>query len=77
MKIKILFFGILSEEAAASDIEIEYSGDIEGLKAAVEEIYPSFKQYHYQVSLNRVIDRENRDLQDEDEVAFLPPFAGG
>jgi len=77
MKIKVLFFGILAEEAGSESLEIDYEGDIFGLKQMVEINYPSFGKYSYQVSLNRVIERNNVTLKEGDEVAFLPPFAGG
>jgi len=77
MKIKVLFFGILAEEAGSDNLEIDYEGDMTGLKKMVEINYPSFGKYSYQVSVNRVIERDNVILKEGDEVAFLPPFAGG
>ena len=77
MKLDLLFFGVLAEEAAASSINIEYTGDIKGLKAEVEKKYPSFAKFDYRVSVNKTLVNENLMLKDGDEVAFLPPFAGG
>jgi len=72
-----MFFGVLAEEAGCDRMDIDYSGDIKGLKQMVEINYPSFVKYSYQVSLNRVIEPNNIILKDGDELAFLPPFAGG
>lgn len=77
MKVKILFFGILAEVAGSDSIEIETGSDMDGLRGQVEKIYPEFTRYDYRVSVNRTMVRENVSLSDGDEVALLPPFAGG
>ena len=77
MKIKILFFGVLAEEAGAERIELETGSDLGGLKRQVEKMFPAFGRYDYRVSVNRTLVQDNISLSDGDEVALLPPFAGG
>ncbi|MEZ4999810.1 MAG: MoaD/ThiS family protein [Bacteroidales bacterium] len=77
MKIKILLFGVLAEEAGAERIELETGSDLDGLRSQVEKLYPPFSRYDYRLSVNRTLVQGNIALSDGDEVAFLPPFAGG
>jgi molybdopterin converting factor small subunit len=78
MNIKVLFFGVLAEECGNDSLEISYEGTLEGFRRAMEERFPSISRYSYRVSLNRVLEPGNDLLLKEgDEVAFMPPFAGG
>jgi molybdopterin synthase sulfur carrier subunit len=77
MKVKVLFFGVLAEKAGDEFTEIEGVKDIDSLKRVLLDKYPDFENYSYQISINRNISRENNKLSDGDELALLPPFAGG
>lgn len=78
MKIRVLFFGVLAEECGNDSLEVNYEGTLEGFRSAMEERFPSISRYNYRVSLNRVLEPGNEVLLNEgDEVAFMPPFAGG
>lgn len=77
MNIKVLFFGILAEKAGLS--EKIYSGiaDTDSLQVAVAADVIGLEGYRYIIAVNRQTVNENIKLNDGDEVAFLPPFAGG
>lgn len=78
MSIKILFFGALAEEVGNDSIDIEFTGNLDKLRNVVEERFPSISRYSYRMSVNRVLEPGNMVLLSEgDEVAFMPPFAGG
>ena len=77
MKTVILLFGVLAEEAGTSSIVSEYTGDLEGLKKEIEKDYPAFAGYDYKISVNKILADGNSMIKEGDEVAFLPPFAGG
>ena len=77
MKVTVLFFGVLSEVAGTGTkfyIDVE---SIEHLKIRISDDYPEMIHYTYRVSVNNEITDEDRPLKDGDEIAFLPPFAGG
>ena len=77
MKVTVLFFGVLSEVAGTGTkfyIDVE---SIEHLKIRISDDYPEMVHYNFRVSLNNEITEEDRPLKDGDEIAFLPPFAGG
>jgi molybdopterin synthase sulfur carrier subunit len=50
---------------------------LEDLKIRIGDDYPEMIHYSYRVSVNNEITNEDRLLSDGDEIAFLPPFAGG
>ena len=77
MKVKVLLFGILSEKAKASDIAFENVSDLNALLARIRVEYPEIKNMQHLVSINREVVKENKILNDGDEIALLPPFAGG
>ncbi|MCA1757362.1 MAG: MoaD/ThiS family protein [Bacteroidales bacterium] len=78
MNIKVLFFGVLADETGNDTIEIKYEGSLEGFRRTMEERFPSISRYSYRLSVNRVLEPGNTVLlKDGDEVAFMPPFAGG
>ena len=77
MKLNILLFGVLAEEAGSPKILIEGVHTLEELKEKVKKELPSLSKYSFQVSVNRDIVRGDLKLNENDEIAFLPPFAGG
>jgi molybdopterin synthase sulfur carrier subunit len=77
MKVKVLFFGVLSEVAATGIKIYENVNSIEHLKLRVSDDFPEIIHYNFRISLNNEITDTDSPLLDGDEVAFLPPFAGG
>ena len=77
MKVKVLFFGVLSEVAATGIKIYENVNSIEHLKLRISDDFPEIIHYNYRISLNNEITDSDSPLSDGDEVAFLPPFAGG
>jgi molybdopterin converting factor small subunit len=77
MKINVLFFGILTDIVKASSMQIEDVENIRQLKSWLWKNYPQTKDMDFQIALNKNIVDGKHDLNDGDEVALLPPFAGG
>ena len=76
-KMKILYFGVLSEIAGKSEENLDFSGQISELKNVLSEMYPEFAKQRFQVSLNQLIVEETQLVNPGDEIALLPPFTGG
>jgi len=77
MKVKVLFFGVLSEVAGTG---IQFYDDvktIEHLKLRISDDYPEIIHYKFNVSINNELINSDEALKNGDEIAFLPPFAGG
>ena len=77
MKTKVLLFGILADEAKRSMIEIENVTDTNVLLTEMKKINSVFSNSKYVVAVNKKIVSANQTLLENDEVALLPPFAGG
>jgi molybdopterin synthase sulfur carrier subunit len=76
---KINLYGMLAEAAATTKLEInDFRGkSIRDLRKVVEEKHPQLKNLTYKIAVNKKIVNEIETLNKTDEVAFLPPFAGG
>ncbi len=70
---------MLAEAAGTAQIEIDdFNGETLGdLRNAVESKFPQLKNKMYKIAQNRKLVNENEKLTEHDEIAFLPPFAGG
>ena len=78
MQLKLLFFGVLTDVIGVSDIEfVTNSSNVEKLNKSLHKDFPALKKYTYKIAVNQEIITEEKKLKDGDEVAFLPPFAGG
>lgn len=74
--VKVLFFGVLTELSGKREEEIEAT-NLNELRLLLQNKYPLLKDYSFLISVNYRVMHENVALNDGDELAFLPPFAGG
>jgi molybdopterin converting factor small subunit len=77
MKVKVLFFGVLTE---LTGTEIKFYEDVkslEHLKMRITDDFPEIIHYQFNVSLNNKLINSDSKLKNGDEVEFLPPFEGG
>jgi molybdopterin synthase sulfur carrier subunit len=80
MDIKIKYFGAVADVTGKSEERFPLeSGHISlfDLKSELETIYPEIKNLHYSVAINQSMSTENTNMKANDELALLPPFAGG
>jgi len=75
MTIKI--FGQLHDIVENSLIEIENAADTDELIQQLQLKYPALKISKYKVAVNKNIVQSNTALQQDAEIALLPPFSGG
>jgi molybdopterin converting factor subunit 1 len=76
-KIRVLFFGRLRDVVGTNEIIASDIKDIEDLKRYLFEKFPKLKGEIFSVALNYEIIHTNENLKDNDEVALIPPVAGG
>jgi molybdopterin synthase sulfur carrier subunit len=74
---KVLLFGVLADVAGESIIEIEIVNDVETMKQNVLSKFPLLNNYNFMIAINKEKIEGNIILKYEDEIALLPPFAGG
>ena len=77
MQVKVLFFGVLSEVAGTDFRHFRDVKSISDLKLRIVDDIPEIEHYNYRISLNNEIISNDKVLNDNDEVALMPPFAGG
>jgi molybdopterin converting factor small subunit len=77
MEVKVLFFGVLAEVAGSSGQNYGKVKSFNDLCQMIKKDYPEFENYNYRISVNNEIINIDPILKDGDEVALMPPFAGG
>ncbi len=78
MKVTVKYFGMIAESAGKSEevLELEPGSSIKDLKSQQVKKYQIQDAESVQIAVNQNLNKEV-ELKDGDEVAFLPPFAGG
>lgn len=77
MEVKVLFFGVIAEVTGTNCrhyLEVKSIGD---LRLRIQDDYPEVVHYNFRISLNNELINDDPLLSDGDEVALMPPFAGG
>jgi sulfur-carrier protein len=77
MEVKVLFFGVLAEVSGTSIKHYQDVKSIGDLKLRIQDDFPEIVHYNFRVSVNSEITDNNLLLKSGDEVALMPPFAGG
>ncbi|MBN1251815.1 MAG: MoaD/ThiS family protein [Bacteroidales bacterium] len=77
MKINVLFFGILTDISKQSKIELSGIENISSLKSYLWNTYPEIKNMDFRIAVNKEIINDSTVFKNGDEIALLPPFAGG
>jgi molybdopterin synthase sulfur carrier subunit len=77
VRVKVLFFGILADKAGFSSLVVEKTYNLNELMKNLKTRFPFLEKSPYAVAVNQVVVRGNTKLNDNDEIALLPPFAGG
>jgi molybdopterin converting factor small subunit len=79
MNVRVLFFGMIAEAVKSSHYIItDYNGKTIGeLEDELRKKFPQLADFTYQIALNQSTVDRSATLTRENEVAILPPFAGG
>jgi sulfur-carrier protein len=77
MQVKVLFFGVLAEVTGTNTKHYPEVKSIGDLKLRIQDDFPEIVHYNYRIALNNEIINNDTQLKDGDEMAFMPPFAGG
>ncbi len=78
MAITIKYFGAIEEATGLAEeiFSLDQFNSLEELKKSILSKYQGMNDLSFQLALNQSI-ATSGILKDGDEVAFLPPFAGG
>ena len=77
MEVKVLFFGVLSEVAGNAVKHYQDVKSVSDLKRRIQDDFPEITHYNFRISVNSTITDDDILLKSGDEIALLPPFAGG
>ena len=78
MKVNLKYFGFIAESTGTSQevFQLEDETSVSELKKQIIERYQLEDTEAIQIAVNQNLNA-TADLKDGDEIAFLPPFAGG
>ena len=81
MKVKVLLFASLKDIAGRRSIELELDqgSTLQQVKEKLTSLYPEIErmQNSVRIAINQEFADEDSSLNNEDEIAFLPPMSGG
>jgi molybdopterin synthase sulfur carrier subunit len=77
MEVKVLFFGVLAEISGTGIKHYKDVKSISELKLRIYDDFPEIAHYNFRISINSEITDADLFLKSGDEIAFMPPFAGG
>ncbi len=78
MILKLKYFGMIAEAIGKAEEAINFSENTIGeLDGFLKTKYVKLSALNYQFAVNQTMVEQNEKLNDNDEIALLPPFAGG
>ena len=73
----VKYFGPIADVAQKKEEQFSSVNSLYELQSKIESQYPEIKRITYALAVNQSIIRVDVELNDYDEIALLPPFAGG
>jgi len=77
MTIRVLFFGRLKDYIGKKTLFLDSIEDTESLRNTLADRFPRLRREIFSIAVNQEIVHGNEKLSDGDEIALLPPVAGG
>src|SRR5687767_12209792 len=81
MKINVLYFAVFRERLKrdSETVDLADGAGLDALVAALEERHPEVRglRGRYRIAVNQEMVAESPVLRDGDEIALIPPVAGG
>ncbi len=77
MKVSILFFGRLIDKTGKDKLEVEDFSNLNDVLNYLKTNFPALSDEVFKVAVNQNFVDENISLNSGDEIALMPPFAGG
>lgn len=80
MILNIKYFGVLAEITKKKEEQLvldESNMTVNSLKLKMEVAYQELQKNNYSIAVNQAMVGMDAAINDQDVIAFLPPFAGG
>lgn len=72
----VLLFGSIAEKAGTATTTVS-AGSLSVLRGQLEQCIPGLSEMSYAIAVDRRIVKDDMPLTGQEEIAVLPPFAGG
>jgi len=73
---EVLLFGLIAEQAGTNRLMVE-AYTLNGLRTRLLERIPQLVKLSYAIAVDRTVVHGDMPLTGSEEIAVLPPFAGG
>lgn len=80
MFLTIKYFGALADVTHKKEEQFQLESaepSVQNVINELEQHYPAIKKIQYSIALNKYIAVPQATVKENDELALLPPFAGG
>ena len=77
MNVTVKLFGQIVDAVGSNSTQVDNVADTDELIQNLQLKYPALTNSKYRIAVNRNIIQSNTALQQDTEVALLPPFSGG
>ena len=80
MILNVKYFGSIADVTKVKEEQLHFkskSNSLHLIKAELEKKYPEVKNIFYSFAVNQSIANPDAIVYNNDELALLPPFAGG
>lgn len=79
MTCNVLYFGMIAESTQKNSEEFTFKNQIsvQELKDQLLEKYSALQKMSFQVAVNQKLTSAKTIIENNNEIAILPPFAGG
>lgn len=80
MMVTVKYFGLVADNTQKKEEQFLFENEVvtlNQLQSKLEKEYPEIKNTTYLFAVNQSITKSNIELKNNDEIALLPPFAGG
>ncbi|TAF65732.1 MAG: MoaD/ThiS family protein [Cytophagales bacterium] len=74
---KIIAFGIIAEKIGKTEFYLENIATTQALKEKLYNQYPFLQTLTFSIAIDHEILQEELTLEENQEIALLPPFSGG
>jgi molybdopterin converting factor small subunit len=76
MTMEVLLFGMIAERAGTDRLQLDVAS-LHELRQHLTERIPGLSGISHAIAVDRTIVHDDRQLSGSEEIAVLPPFAGG
>lgn len=76
MSLKVIMFGKLVD-IAGNSVSVDEAKDTDSLVSSLNKTYPALATTKYVIAVNKKVINQNTTLDNNSEIALLPPFSGG